>query len=505
MVAGTIPRTIRKQRLKMMKIISTYFFLLIIGLFCLCPISFAQNNNKAILIGISQYDKIGGLAFADEDVRMLHTMLTNYAGYNSADIVMLLNQEATKQRIMKAIKDIVRQSHKEPLDHVIFMFAGHGLPPNIKSNTSNAFLAPFDAQIIDDNGKSAFFKESGGLVNNETFINKAWLIKQLSDLQAKEIVLILDSCYSGAKNFGALFADNLGFNVELGEGSGGQRGVVIMQRKTTDDLSQTRIAFLASSNENQPSAEYSELKHGALSYCIFEYINTVRKNTDDSGKSEITVTGMYTNVTKLFDQVKVEGVSLSSRHQPVLFAIPSYDTISGMKFVSVNGNKKPVIKTGTIEISSDPENAEVSVDGVPTGQLSNCLLELTEGRHMISLFLPGTNYMHSVMVDIREGQHKRTKIVLRGSLLVESFSDNPSINLPQLKVFIDDMEVESSGQHMKKLIAGTHSLKVLVENVEKIRQIEIRPESPLLVRYKIIREDPKPPPNNNNDADLVSF
>jgi hypothetical protein len=58
---------------------------------------------------------------------------------------------------------------------------------------------------------------------------------------------------------------------------------------------------------------------------------------------------------------------------------------------------------------------------------------------------------------------------------------------------------------LKKLIAGTHSLKVIVENVEKIRQIEIRPESPLLVRYKIIREDPKPPPKDNNDADLVSF
>ena len=488
----------------MMKTISTYFFLLAIGLLCLCPVSFAQNNNKAILIGISQYAEIDGLRYADEDVRMLHTMLTNYAGYRSADIVLLLNRDATKQRIMSAITDMVRQSHKKPLDHVIFMFAGHGLPPNIKSTTSNAFLAPFDAQIITPNGKSAFFKESGGLVNNETFINKAWLIKQLSDLQAKEIVLILDSCYSGARNFGALFAENLGFNVELEGVSGGQRGVVIMQRKTTEDLSQTRIAFIASSNENQPSAEYSELKHGALSYCIFEYINTVRKNTDEADSSEITVTGMYTNVTTLFDRVKVDGASLSSRHQPVMFAIPSYDTITGMKFVSVNGNKKPVIKTGTIEIASDPDDAEVSIDGVPTGKLSNCSLELPEGRHMISLFLPSTNYMHSVMVDIRDGQHKQVKIPLRGSLQVESFSDNPSISLPALKVFIDDLEVGASGQHMKKLIAGTHSLKVLVENVEKTRQIEIRPDSPLLVRYKITREDPKPA-SNNNDADLVSF
>ena len=79
---------------------------------------------------------------------------------------------------------------------------------------------------------------------------------------------------------------------------------------------------------------------------------------------------------------------------------------------------------------------EVSVDGVNTGQLSNCSLQLPEGKHMISLFLPNTNYMHSVMVDIRQGQHKREKIALRGSLGIESFSDNASIKLPKLKVFI---------------------------------------------------------------------
>ncbi len=486
-----------------MKIIAAYLSLFFLGVFFFCPNAVAQNNNKAILIGISQYADIDGLRYADEDVRMLHAMLTNYAGYRSADIVLLLNSEATKQRIINAIMDLVRQSQKKPLDHVMFMFAGHGLPPNIKSSTSNAFLAPYDAQIVTPNGKSAFYKESGGLINNETFINKAWLIKQLSDVQAKEIVLILDSCYSGAKNFGALFAENLGFTVELEGGSGEQRGVVIVQKKSAVDLSQTKIAFIASSNENQPSAEYAELKHGALSYCIFEYINTVRKNTDVSDMREITVSGMYSNVTKLFDQVEVRGASLSSRHQPVLFAIPSYDTIIGMKFVSVNGNKKPRIKTGTIEIISDPENAEVSIDGVSTGKRSNCSLELTEGKHMVSLFLRETNYMYSLMVDIKDGQHQQETISLRGALAVESFSDNPSMKLPKLKAYLDNQEVEVSGKQMKNIIAGTHSLKVLVENVEKTRQIEIRPRSPLLVRYKIIREAPKPPPNNN--ADNVSF
>jgi hypothetical protein len=94
---------------------------------------------------------------------------------------------------------------------------------------------------------------------------------------------------------------------------------------------------------------------------------------------------------------------------------------------------------------------------------------------------------------------------LRGTLSVEAFSDKPSKQLPKLKVYVDDQEVEVFGKQMNNLIAGTHSLKVLVENVERTRQIEIRPRSPLLVRYKIIREAPKKPQDNSNNADNVSF
>jgi len=303
-----------------------------------------------------------------------------------------------------------------------------------------------------------------------------------------------------------LFAENLGFKVDFAGGSGGQRGVVVVQKKNTADVNQARIAFLASSNENQPSAEYPELKHGALSYCIFEYINTVRKNTDEADTSDITVSGMYANVTKLFDQVEVRGVSLSYRHQPVLFPIPSYDTITGMKFVSVKGNKKPRIKTGIIEIISDPGGAEVSVDGVNAGKLSNCSLELTEGKHMISLFLRETNYMYSFMVDIKDGQHKREKISLRGALAVEAFSDKPSQQLPRLKVYVDDQGVGGAGLKIKDLVAGTHTLKVIAENIAKKRQIEIRPTSPLLVRYKIIREaSPLPSGKDDNNISNVGF
>ena len=309
---------------------------LILNTLLLCPDALAEN--KAILIGISQYSDpdIHCLAYADEDIKTFASMLANYAGYSSRDLTVLLNSAATKQSIMNAIVETVRQSRKKPLDHVIIMFAGHGLPPHIQSNTTNSFLAPFDARV------GEFYKESSGensLVNNETFINKAWLSRQLANLNAREIVLILDSCYSGAKNFGALFTENLGFEADFTATSSSQRGLVVVKRKTATGSNTSKIAFLASSNENQPSAEYLELKHGALSYCIFEYLNAIRRNTVVTDINNVTVSSMFSNVGKLFDQVMIQGASLSSRHQPVLFAIPNFDSIAEMRFVSVRGNK----------------------------------------------------------------------------------------------------------------------------------------------------------------------
>jgi len=88
------------------------------------------------------------------------------------------------------------------------MFAGHGLPARVEAGRAgsvgavdtNIFLAPTDASTA----ASSFFS-TGKEIGNETFINRAWLAKQLSEIEAKSIIIILDSCYSGTEAFGELF------------------------------------------------------------------------------------------------------------------------------------------------------------------------------------------------------------------------------------------------------------------------------------------------------------
>lgn len=360
------------------------------------------------------------------------------------------------------------------------------------------------------------------MLGNETFINKAWLVKQLSSINAKNIVIILDSCYSGAKDFGELYVENLGFKAEFLSAGSEKRGVVVVQKKGADGFVERRIAFLASSREDQPSAEYKELQHGALTYSIFEYLNAIRNETEDTEIKDITVGGMYSNITKMFDTVKVKGTPLSSIHQPVLFPIPDYDNVKDMRFVSVRGVRhvpppapaapkveeevKPHrIKTGIIEIVTDPEKAEVSVDGVKTDKVSNCTLELTEGKHMIALFLPATNYNYSVFVDVKDGRHEKLTIALKGILKVESYAAKAGQKAPDIDVYVDGKHVGKSFLTLKDLVAGTHTLKVKVDDISKERQIEIRPSSPLLVKYKIIREPAAPHKEDDSGVGDVTF
>ena len=232
--------------------------------------------------------------------------------------------------------------------------------------------------------------------------------------------------------------------------------------------------------------------------------------------------GMYSGISGLFDTVKVKGEVLSRAHQPVLVAIPSYDDVKGMPFVSMRGIKvhappppepliaqadpapeapqapepppppappePPETKTGEVYLDTGEDVCEVYVDGVKTGHSSNNAFELKEGKHLLALYLSKTNFNHTVLVDVEPGQKNRLEIALRGRLRVESRPSRSGETAPDLDVYLDSRSVGRTDMDLKDIPAGTHSLRVVINGVTKTRQIEIRPDSPLIVRYKIVRK-----------------
>jgi hypothetical protein len=475
-------------------------YLLGLALAACLPLDAAALNNRALLIGISQYAELEGLKYADADVKTFSQILTEFGGYRRSDVAVVLNTEATKARIVDEINKAVRASKREPLDHFILMFAGHGMPATIEGGRTgkvgavdtNIFLAPSDASTA----ASAFFSTRTE-VRNDTFIDRAWLARQLAEIDAKAIVIILDSCYSGTEAFGELFFENLGYSIRSFEYSGPQRGVRDVQKMRNLEIreqvstagGQKRIAYFASSREDQPSAEYDELRHGALSYCLFEEIRRAREEVYENETRSLSVDTVYSNITALFRETKVKGRSLDEFHQPVLLPIPSYAGVKDMPFVSVTGTKRKEIQTGILEVRTDPPGLQIYVDGLRRPELTNALLQLQEGKHLIELFMPSTGYRNSFTVDISPTRPLTETIVVRGVLQVASFwlQNGAKSAGPSLEVYLDGQPFGRSGSRVDNIVAGSHTLEVRFEKVSKSRRIEIRPDSPLTVNYSVIR------------------
>jgi hypothetical protein len=480
-------------------------------------------QNKALVIGISQYAEINNLRYADSDAKEFAQILTDLAGYEKSDVSVLLNQEATKKRIVEEINKVVRLSEKHPLDSFILMFAGHGIESTLtasnaneknRNRETNIFLAPSDASIEENN----FYSTGNGKeVSNETFINRAWLARQLSAIKAKSIFIILDSCYSGTKSFGKLFLENEGYSIQnFGSSSSNKwvvdvkkRALAVITRPALDKQSSTdysvknrKIAYLASSRDDQTSAEYEELKHGALSYCIFEYIKRRRGEVYKGESANISIEDVYENIGDLFHETKIKGVPLEDAHQPVLIPIPSFTDMKSMVFLRVQGtgeklaaNVKP--KNGFLKIvstnpgyPSNPGDVEIYVDGTKRKEQLNSTMEIAEGTHLIEIYLAKTGYRSTLTTEVSSSRQVTKSVSLRGELDVASFWLKDGIRSPgpQLEVFVDGNRVGKTKLHLDNLLAGSHQIEVRYQNVVKTRHVEIRPDSPLRINYSIIRE-----------------
>ena len=241
-----------------------------------------------------------------------------------------------------------------------------------------------------------------------------------------------------------------------------------------------------------------------------------------------TVENMFSGISRLFDTVQVKGETLSRVHQPVLFPIPDYDGVKDMRFVALRGIKAPAPKpaeeiaaaepapapapeppppaptTGEIFLDTGDDECEVRLDGDKTPRRSNGAFELPEGKHLLSLYLAQTNYNHTLLVDVKAGQKERLRLHLRGRLAVESFPAASGQRAADLDVYLDGRSVGRTSLRLKDVAAGTHTLMVVAGDVRKTRKIEIRPDSPLLVRYKIVRQA-VPARSDDSGAEDVTF
>lgn len=143
------------------------------------------KSKYAILIGIDNYSPqkngFSPLRYAVNDAVALQRVLVNQLGYQSKNIKVLLNTDATRRNITNAIESFTKDNIEENSQLLIF-FAGHGMTVGSSTTKRRGYLIPFDGNDGELNASALAMDE----------------IRQQADfLRPKHVLFLIDACYGG--------------------------------------------------------------------------------------------------------------------------------------------------------------------------------------------------------------------------------------------------------------------------------------------------------------------
>ncbi|MDX6770345.1 MAG: caspase family protein [Elusimicrobiota bacterium] len=140
---------------------------------------FAERpRDFAVVVGIGRYSDIPEAQFADRDGEAVKEHLLAL-GFPSRNVVHLTGEKAGYKGIEKFVETWLPRNAEEG-SRVVFYFSGHGAPD---PQTGRAYLLPYD-------GDPNFLENTGYPIER--------LYRKLGELRAREVVVALDACFSGA-------------------------------------------------------------------------------------------------------------------------------------------------------------------------------------------------------------------------------------------------------------------------------------------------------------------
>lgn len=206
-----------------------------------------SRDAVALVIGISKYrdEAIPQVRYAKRDAEIMAAYLESISGIARSRIKVLTDEGATHSDLSAYLEEwLPRRVSKDTT--VFVYYAGHGTP---NPATGKAFLLPYDG--------------------HPDFQNKLYsldrLYENLERLPAKEVVVMLDSCFSGASGRSVL--------------PSGTRPVGIAIENPV--LASGKLAILAAATGTQISSDYDKEQHGLFTYYMLKGL----RGEADSNKS----------------------------------------------------------------------------------------------------------------------------------------------------------------------------------------------------------------------------
>ena len=144
------------------------------------------DNSWALIIGIDKYENIQRLHYAVDDAESIKDILINSFGFPADNVSILINEEATKQNIIKSFSKITKNAKSN--DRVIIFFAGHGETMDLPGGGERGYLIPVEGDANDLYVTSIPMDE----------------LKQIALMsEAKHMLYLVDACYGGIAAVGS--------------------------------------------------------------------------------------------------------------------------------------------------------------------------------------------------------------------------------------------------------------------------------------------------------------
>lgn len=218
-----------------------------------------RPRSHAIIIGIETYrDHLPKADYARHDAKIMARYLTHTMGYPEDNLVLLLDERATRADLHKYFEGWL-QNRVEADDSVFIYYSGHGAP-NVK--TGEAYLVPYD-------GDPLYIDKTGYPLQR--------LYAHLNNLPAKEVVVVLDSCFSGAGGRSVI--------------AKGMRPLILSVENPL--LTQGKTFVLGASAADQVSNTYEKKGHGLLTYF---FLKGLQGEGDQNGDGAMDLMELYTYV-----------------------------------------------------------------------------------------------------------------------------------------------------------------------------------------------------------------
>ncbi len=188
----------------------------------------------ALVIGIERYrEALPKADFAAADARLAADYFKRVLGVQDENLALLIDDRATRTDLAKHIEQWL-PNHADKDGKVFLYFSGHGAPDAAKGDS---YLVPYDAD-------PAYIKQTGYSLKN--------LYAQLAKLPVKSVVVIMDSCFSGAGGRSVL--------------AKGARPLVNVKT----DVVPAKLVVIAASAGDQISNSYQEEGHGLFTYFLLK-------------------------------------------------------------------------------------------------------------------------------------------------------------------------------------------------------------------------------------------